>query len=128
MRAQRTPSWLPPVVLLLALLVVWELAVRVLDIADYLLPAPSEIAAALVEDAGIIAGHAVATLWQSQGQAGTPVRTTLSGKDQAAATKALAAQPSSGEIVPSLAASSSLGPERRLYFGISASDTFDCEQ
>lgn len=62
MKARRMPSWLPPVLLLVALLMVWELAVRMLDVADYLLPAPSEVAAALAEDAGIIAGHAVATV------------------------------------------------------------------
>ncbi len=62
MKARRMPSGLPPVLLLVALLGIWELAVRVLDVADYLLPAPSEIAAALVEDSDIIAGHAVATV------------------------------------------------------------------
>jgi cell division protein FtsI/penicillin-binding protein 2 len=45
------------------------------------------------------AGHTVATLWDSPGHAGTPVQTTLSSKDQAAAQTALAAQPGSGEIV-----------------------------
>ena len=45
------------------------------------------------------AGRTVATLWNSPGQAGTPVRTTLTSQDQAAAQKALAAQPGSGEVV-----------------------------
>jgi cell division protein FtsI/penicillin-binding protein 2 len=46
------------------------------------------------------AGRSVATLWGSHGgHAGTPVRTTLNGRDQAAAVNALAGEPSSGEIV-----------------------------
>jgi cell division protein FtsI/penicillin-binding protein 2 len=45
------------------------------------------------------AGRTVATLWNSPGQAGTPVHTTLSSQDQTAARTALAAQPGSGEIV-----------------------------
>jgi cell division protein FtsI/penicillin-binding protein 2 len=46
------------------------------------------------------AGRNVATLWGSPGgHAGTPVRTTLNGRDQAAAVNALAGEPSSGEIV-----------------------------
>jgi cell division protein FtsI/penicillin-binding protein 2 len=46
------------------------------------------------------AGHGVATLWSSAGgRAGTPVLTTLNGKQQAAAVSALAGQPRSAEIV-----------------------------
>jgi cell division protein FtsI/penicillin-binding protein 2 len=46
------------------------------------------------------AGRSVATLWGSPGgHAGTPVRTTLNGRDQAAAVNALAGEPSSAEIV-----------------------------
>lgn len=45
------------------------------------------------------AGRLVTTLWNSAGRAGTPVRTTLDGHDQAVAAKVLAAQHSSGEIV-----------------------------
>lgn len=45
------------------------------------------------------AGRIVATVGNLPGSAGTPVRTTLDGHDQAAAAAALAAQPDSGEIV-----------------------------
>jgi cell division protein FtsI/penicillin-binding protein 2 len=45
------------------------------------------------------AGATVNTLWSSPGHAGTPVRTTLSTKDQEAAVAALASQPGPGEIV-----------------------------
>ncbi|HVT67184.1 MAG TPA: penicillin-binding transpeptidase domain-containing protein, partial [Trebonia sp.] len=46
------------------------------------------------------AGQDVATLWKSPGgHAGTPVRTTLNGKQQAAAVSALADEPNSAEIV-----------------------------
>ena len=45
-------------------------------------------------------GHSVATIWSSTGgRAGTPVQTTLSSNVQAAAVNALAAEPSSAEIV-----------------------------
>jgi cell division protein FtsI/penicillin-binding protein 2 len=46
------------------------------------------------------AGHIVSTLWRSpDGHAGTPVQTTLNGRQQAAANNALAAEPNSAEIV-----------------------------
>jgi cell division protein FtsI/penicillin-binding protein 2 len=45
------------------------------------------------------AGAQVAKLWSSPGQAGAPVRTTLSTKDQEAAVATLDDQPESGEIV-----------------------------
>jgi cell division protein FtsI/penicillin-binding protein 2 len=45
------------------------------------------------------AGRTVAALWNSPGHPGTPVRTTLDGRAQAAAIAALARQPNSGEIV-----------------------------
>ncbi len=44
-------------------------------------------------------GRTTATLLSSPGQAGTPVHTTLSGPDQAAALAALAARGGSGEVV-----------------------------
>ena len=45
------------------------------------------------------AGRTVATLWKPPSQAGTPVRTTLSSRDEAAAMAVLEKQPNSGEIV-----------------------------
>jgi cell division protein FtsI/penicillin-binding protein 2 len=45
------------------------------------------------------AGRTLATLWKSQGQPGTPVRTTIDGRIQAAAESVLAGQQDSGEIV-----------------------------
>jgi cell division protein FtsI/penicillin-binding protein 2 len=46
------------------------------------------------------AGRGIATLWGSPGgHAGTPLRTTLNGRDQAAAVNVLAGEPSSAEIV-----------------------------
>jgi cell division protein FtsI/penicillin-binding protein 2 len=45
------------------------------------------------------AGRTVATLWTSQGDSGTPVRTTINSRLQAAAASALAGQSNSGEIV-----------------------------
>ncbi len=56
------PTWVPPVVLLAALLVVWEAFVRVAAVPDYVLPAPSEVASALLGNAGVIAGHTLSTV------------------------------------------------------------------
>jgi cell division protein FtsI/penicillin-binding protein 2 len=44
-------------------------------------------------------GRDQATLWTSQGHPGTPLKITLSSQDQTAATRALAGQSGSGEIV-----------------------------
>lgn len=44
-------------------------------------------------------GRELSTLWTSPAHPGTPVRTTLDAGDQAAATRALASRPSSGEII-----------------------------
>ena len=45
------------------------------------------------------AGRTVATLWDPPAQPAAPVRTTIDGRDQAAAVAALAKEPNSGEIV-----------------------------
>jgi putative hydroxymethylpyrimidine transport system permease protein len=47
-------DWGPPVVLLALLLGGWELAARLGWVEDYLLPAPSEVARALVEDRDVL--------------------------------------------------------------------------
>ncbi|TIU65682.1 MAG: ABC transporter permease, partial [Mesorhizobium sp.] len=46
--SQATGSWLPAVILLLATIVVWEAVVRVFAISAFIIPAPTEIAQALV--------------------------------------------------------------------------------
>lgn len=50
-------DYAPAVVLLLALLGAWEAAVRALDVAPYLVPAPSRIARAFMEVRGTLPGH-----------------------------------------------------------------------
>ena len=47
-------DWAPPVVLLALLVGGWELAARLGWVEDYLLPAPSEVARALVEDRDVL--------------------------------------------------------------------------
>lgn len=60
--------WLPPLVLLAALVGLWELAASegwladLLDLDPLLVPAPSEIATALWEDRGLLADNAWVTL------------------------------------------------------------------
>lgn len=59
---RRVPRWLPPVGLVAGIALVWEAAVAWLDVPDYVLPAPSEVLAAVVDGAAVIAGHTGSTL------------------------------------------------------------------
>lgn len=54
-----------PVVTVAALLVVWELAVRLGMVPNFLLPSPTQVIAALVGDASLLASHAGTTLVES---------------------------------------------------------------
>ena len=60
--------WLPPVLLVLALLGLWELAAQTgwmadaLSLRDYLVPAPSEIATTLWDNRSLLAENAWVTL------------------------------------------------------------------
>ncbi len=54
--------WLPALLIVLVILALWEAYVRVFDVQSWLLPAPSAIAIALVEDAGLLWFHTRATL------------------------------------------------------------------
>jgi NitT/TauT family transport system permease protein len=56
---ERAAPWL----LAGAILVAWEIVCRVFDVSEFVFPAPTAIAAALVEFAGPIAGHAWKTFW-----------------------------------------------------------------
>ena len=50
-------DYAPAALLLVALIGVWEAAVRILDVAPYLVPAPSRIARAFAEVRGVLPGH-----------------------------------------------------------------------
>ena len=54
--------WAAPMAIVLLLLGIWELCVRLFDIKAWLLPAPSAIATALVQDAGLLVRHSWVTL------------------------------------------------------------------
>jgi len=54
-------KWLPPVLLLVGLIALWELVVRAADVPDYLFPAPSAVGAALRDDAGTLADATLVT-------------------------------------------------------------------
>jgi NitT/TauT family transport system permease protein len=58
-RTERAAPWL----LAGAILVFWEVACRAFAVSEFIFPAPSAIAGALVEFAGPIAGHAWKTFW-----------------------------------------------------------------
>jgi NitT/TauT family transport system permease protein len=56
---------LPPLLLTLLLLAVWEVACRALQVPSYFLPPPSAVAAALIDRAPLLAASAAATFWMA---------------------------------------------------------------
>jgi NitT/TauT family transport system permease protein len=61
--ASRTAERFAPLLMLVAILVLWEVACRVLSVSEFVLPTPSSIAVALVEFAGPIMTNAWRTFW-----------------------------------------------------------------
>jgi ABC-type nitrate/sulfonate/bicarbonate transport system permease component len=55
-------SWAPPTLLIAAFLAVWETAVRLSGTPEWLLPPPSAVARAMVEERGLLLANAAATL------------------------------------------------------------------
>ena len=55
-------EWLPAMGIVVTILVGWEIFVRVWNIADWLLPAPSAIGYTLYGSSGLLAGHTLVTL------------------------------------------------------------------
>lgn len=60
-----TRRYVVPFGALAALLVVWELVVRVGIVPNFILPMPTQVVAALMDDAPILAGHAATTLTET---------------------------------------------------------------
>ncbi len=54
--------WLPPLALLLLLLLAWEAAVHLGEVAPWLLPPPSAIPGAIIDDGGDLLRHTLVTL------------------------------------------------------------------
>ena len=54
--------WLPPLAIIVALLAVWEVAVRAAKVPDWLLPPPSAVAATLVRERDLLLANARVTL------------------------------------------------------------------
>lgn len=54
--------WVPPLLLLAALVALWELVVRVAAVPAWLLPAPSAVARTMVEERGLLLANARVTL------------------------------------------------------------------
>ena len=55
-------QWLPSLLIVVGILIVWEAYVRIFDVQTWLLPAPSDIGTALYNDAGLLSKHTRATL------------------------------------------------------------------
>ena len=68
-RAHPALAWLrrvaPPLALLCALLLIWELAVRAFAVPDYILPPPSRVWAAFVEVRTLLPAHIATTLTEA---------------------------------------------------------------
>jgi ABC-type nitrate/sulfonate/bicarbonate transport system permease component len=56
--------WVAPLALLGGLLLLWQAAVSLTGVPRWLLPAPTDVAVALVEDRRLLAENAVVTLWE----------------------------------------------------------------
>lgn len=63
MTTSRTLEKFAPLILLIGLVLLWELACRLLNVSEFILPSPSQIGQALVEFAGPIMTNAWRTFW-----------------------------------------------------------------
>ncbi|MDA0269752.1 MAG: ABC transporter permease [Chloroflexi bacterium] len=61
----RAGEALPALAFLLTVLVVWEVTVRALDVAPYLVPAPSRVWDAFLETRGVLPGHIRTTMTEA---------------------------------------------------------------
>ena len=61
-RLRRQTGWICPVLLIGGIVVIWEIAVRLTNAPLWLLPAPSDVLRALVEDRDILLPNALVTL------------------------------------------------------------------
>jgi NitT/TauT family transport system permease protein len=62
MRRERALNIMLPVVAVIALVILWSVAVKLFDIPDYLLPAPLAVLQRIVRDSHLLAWHAIYTL------------------------------------------------------------------
>lgn len=62
---RRAADILPPLLLVAALLLLWEGLCRALHVPPYFLPPPSAVAVALVRGAPVLAGSALQTFWMA---------------------------------------------------------------
>ncbi len=61
LRGQFITMW-PPVVAIATLVIAWELWTRVADVPEYIVPAPTVVAAQLIDEFGYFAKHGLVTL------------------------------------------------------------------
>ena len=61
----RSKTWLIPAATIVGLLLLWEIVCRTGLVPSYLLPAPTQVLAALVGDAGLLAQHSATTLLEA---------------------------------------------------------------
>lgn len=61
-KSPRLAEWLPPAVLVVAFLLLWQLAAMVFAVPTWLLPTPADIAGALISSSDLLARHGWVTL------------------------------------------------------------------
>lgn len=62
---RRAVDLLPALALLVAAVGIWEIWVRVNDTPDYVLPPPTQIWTAFIDDRGLLGHHITSTLWEA---------------------------------------------------------------
>ncbi|MAU65129.1 MAG: nitrate ABC transporter permease [Dehalococcoidia bacterium] len=59
---KRKLTWIPSIFFVIVLLIVWDVLVRINDVPSWLLPSPSEIFKAMLDNARILTSHTITTL------------------------------------------------------------------
>jgi len=59
---KRKLTWIPSIFFVIVLLIVWDVLVRINDVPSWLLPSPSEIFNAMLDNARILTSHSITTL------------------------------------------------------------------
>ena len=59
---KRKLTWIPSIFFVLVVLIVWDVLVKINDVPSWLLPSPSEIFKAMLDNARILTSHTITTL------------------------------------------------------------------
>ena len=59
---KRKLTWIPSIFFVIVVLIVWDVLVKINDVPSWLLPSPSEIFKAMLDNARILTSHTITTL------------------------------------------------------------------